>query len=42
MASVLSSIVFVKTVSAEKVCTSTAYDRVDNKEFVKSNFKALL
>ena len=40
MASILSSIVFVKTVSGEKVCMGTAYSRVDNEEFVKLNFKA--
>jgi len=40
MASIISSVVFIKNVSGEKVCAGTAYNRVDNDEFVKLNFKA--
>ena len=40
MASVVSSIVYVKSVSGEKTCTGIAYSRVDDEEFVKINFKA--
>ena len=40
MASVVSSIVYIKRVSGEKTCTGIAYNRVDDEEFIKINFKA--
>ena len=40
MASIISSVVFIKNVSGEKVCAGTACNRVGNDEFVKLNFKA--
>ncbi|CAI2182602.1 12731_t:CDS:2 [Funneliformis geosporum] len=39
MSAMLSSIVFIKSVSSEKVSTGIAYSRADNEEFVKINFK---
>jgi hypothetical protein len=40
MSSIISSIVFIKSVSGEKVSTGIAYSRVDYDEFIKINFKA--
>ena len=40
MASVVSSIVYIKSVSGEKTCTGIAYSSVDDEEFTKINFKA--
>jgi hypothetical protein len=40
MTSIVSSIVFIKSVSGEKVSTGIAYGRTDNDEFIKINFKA--
>jgi hypothetical protein len=40
MSSIVSSVVFVKSVSGEKVSTGIAYDRTDHQEFIKINFKA--
>ena len=39
MVSVVSSIVYVKSVSGEKTYTRIAYSRVDDEEFIKINFK---
>ena len=40
MASVVSSIMYIKSVSGEKTCTGIAYSSVDDEEFTKINFKA--
>ncbi|CAI2191089.1 4204_t:CDS:2 [Funneliformis geosporum] len=40
MSSIISSVVFVKSVSGEKVHTGIAYSRIDHDEFIKINFKA--
>ena len=40
MASILTSIVYIKAVSGVNVYTGIAYSRIDGEEFVKLNFKA--
>ena len=40
MSSIMSSVVFIKSVSGESICTSVACSRTDNEEFAMINFKA--
>ena len=40
MSSIISSVIFVKSVNGEKVSTGIAYSRTDHQEFIKINFKA--
>jgi hypothetical protein len=40
MASIISSIVYIVSVSGERTCTGVAYSRTDDDEFIKVNFKA--
>ena len=40
MCSLLSSIIFIKSVSGDNVCSGVAYSRVENERFIKINFKA--
>ncbi|CAJ0631767.1 14363_t:CDS:2 [Entrophospora sp. SA101] len=41
MTSILSSVVFVKTASDEKVCTGTMYRRVKNEELSETSINAI-